>query len=125
MELLHSPQDYLFNLYVTNGSQAKRLWRQQIKEKWDHKCAYCDSTENLTIDHIVPQSKGGTNTAKNVVCCCHSCNHSKSHTPWEEWYSSQEFFSTDRYEKIKEWIKPDPPIDLFSYKPRRNFIVDK
>lgn len=125
MELLHSPQDYLFNLYVTNGSQAKRLWRQQVKEHWNHQCAYCGSTENLTIDHIVPQSKGGMNTAKNVVCSCHSCNHSKGHTPWEEWYSSQEFFSVENYVRIKEWMKPDPPTNLFSYKPRRNFIGNK
>lgn len=121
MELLHSPQDYLFNLHVTNGSQAKRLWRQQIKENWDHKCAYCNSSEQLTLDHIIPRSKGGMDNTKNVVCCCHSCNQSKGHTPWQEWYSSQEFFNSERLEKIKNWMKPDPPINLFSYKPRKNY----
>lgn len=120
MDLLHSPQDYLFNLQATKSGEAKRLWRQQIREKWDHKCAYCGSDQRLTIDHIVPQSKGGLDVTKNVVCCCHSCNQDKSHTPWEEWYFSQEFFSMERYEKIKQWIKPDPPINLFTYRPRRN-----
>lgn len=115
-----SPQEYLFNLYATSSSQAKRIWRQDIKENWNYECAYCGSKENLTIDHIVPRSKGGLDITKNIICSCHFCNQNKSHTPWEEWYSSQEFFSMERYEKIKNWIKPDPPINLFSYRPRRN-----
>jgi len=38
----------------------------------------------------------------------------------EDWYLSQEFFSVERYEKIQEWMKPDPPENLFRYRPRRN-----
>jgi len=79
MDLLHSPSEYLFNLRTTSSSEAKRLWRKEIKEKWENQCAYCGSKENLTIDHIIPQSKGGTDFTKNVVCCCHSCNQSKGH----------------------------------------------
>jgi hypothetical protein len=120
MTPLHSSKEYLFNLYTTSSGEARRLWRKQIKESWNHQCAYCGSEENLTIDHVVPQSKGGSDFTKNVVCCCHSCNQDKSHTPWEEWYFSQEFFSKERYEKIKTWMKPDPPSNLFSYRPRRN-----
>ena len=93
-----------------------------ITKKWKYKCAYCGSNKELTIDHVVPRSKGGTDFTKNVVCCCHSCNQSKSHTPWEEWYFSQEFFSLEKYNKIIEWMKPDPPSNLFLYKPRRNNV---
>lgn len=117
-----SPQEYLFNLYATNSSQAKRIWRQDIKNHWNHECAYCGSKENLTIDHIIPRSKGGLDTTKNIVCSCDSCNHNKGHTPWEDWYFSQEFFSVERYDKIKNWIKPDPPVNLFAYRPRRNNV---
>lgn len=117
---LHSPSDYLFHLYTTSSGEAKRMWRKHIKESWGHKCAYCGSEDNITIDHIIPQSKGGSDTTKNVVCCCHSCNHDKGHTPWEDWYFSQGFFDIDRYEKIKNWIKPDPPTNLYRYALRRN-----
>ena len=117
---LHSPKEYLFNLYTTSSGDAKRLWRKHIKESWENKCAYCDSEENLTIDHIVPQSKGGGDNTKNVVCCCHSCNQDKGHAPWEEWYSSQEFFCDERYEKIKDWVKIENPTELFAYRPRKN-----
>ena len=120
MEILSTPNHYLFNLETLSSSEAKKLWRRKIKERWDYECAYCGSTKNLTIDHVVPRSKGGTDFTKNVVCCCHDCNQSKSHTPWEDWYFSQEFFSMKRYNKINEWMEPDPPQNLFAYRPRRN-----
>jgi 5-methylcytosine-specific restriction endonuclease McrA len=66
MDPLQSPQDYLFNLQATSSTEAKRLWRKQIKESWDHKCAYCGSEENLTLDHVTPQSKGGSDTTDNL-----------------------------------------------------------
>lgn len=117
---LHSPKDYLFNLYTTSSAEAKRLWRKHIKEQWNHKCAYCESEENLTIDHIVPQSRGGSDTTKNVVCCCHSCNQNKGHEHWKLWYVQQDFYSEERFNKIEEWMKPDPPTNLYTYRPRRN-----
>ena len=101
MKLLSSPRQYLFNLETTSSNEAKRMWRKHIREKWKYKCAYCGSNKELTIDHVVPRSKGGTDFTKNVVCCCHSCNQSKSHTPWEEWYFSQEFFSLEKYDYTK------------------------
>ena len=82
MELYNSSSDYLFHLQTTSSADAKRMWRQSIKDKWDHKCAYCESTEYLTIDHIVPQCKGGSDFVTNVVCCCRFCNNSKSHIDW-------------------------------------------
>lgn len=65
---LQSPRDYLFNLETTSKSDAKRLWRKQIKESWDHKCAYCGSEDNLTLDHIVPQCKGGMDVKTKCSC---------------------------------------------------------
>ncbi len=42
------------------------------------KCARCGSREKLEYDHIVPISKGGSNTARNIELLCESCNRSKS-----------------------------------------------
>jgi hypothetical protein len=120
MELFASPKDYLFNLQTTSKADAKRLWRKGIREKWNHECAYCGSKENLTLDHIIPQSKGGLDVTKNVLCCCHSCNQSKGHIPWKEWYDRQEFYSEERNIVIYKWIEPEKPQDLFSYRMRRN-----
>lgn len=123
MGLLQSSQDYLFNLQTTSSSEAKRLWRKQIKESWNHQCAYCGSEENLTIDHIIPQCKGGMDFTKNVVCCCRSCNQSKGHEHWKLWYVQQDFYNEKKFKKIEEWMKPDPPTDLFSYRPRKNNVT--
>jgi 5-methylcytosine-specific restriction endonuclease McrA len=122
MELLHSPSEYLFNLRTTSSSEAKRLWRKEIKEKWENQCAYCGSEENITLDHIVPQCKGGLDIKTNVVACCHSCNQSKGHEHWKLWYVQQDFYSEEKLNKIEEWMKPDPPVNLFSYRPRRNKV---
>ncbi len=41
-------------------------------------CAKCGSTENLTIDHIVPRVRGGTNELANRQTLCAPCNQQKS-----------------------------------------------
>jgi hypothetical protein len=120
MGILQSPQDYLFNLQATSSSEAKRLWRKHIKESWNHKCAYCNSEENLTLDHVAPQSKGGLDVARNVVCCCHSCNQSKGHEYWKLWYVQQDFYNEDSLNKIEDWMEPPAPTNRYSYRPRRN-----
>ena len=117
---LHSPKEYLFNLCATSSGDAKRIWRKDIKESWNHKCAYCESEDNLTIDHILPQSKGGLDTTTNVVCSCHSCNQSKGHEHWKLWYVQQDFYSEERFDKIENWMKPPSPTNLYYYRPRKN-----
>jgi len=116
----HSFKDYLFNLETTNKADAKRMWRQSIKDQWEHKCAYCESEENITLDHIIPQCKGGLDVKINVISCCHSCNQSKGHDHWKLWYVQQDFYSEDKFNKIEEWMKPEAPADLYSYRPRKN-----
>jgi Holliday junction resolvasome RuvABC ATP-dependent DNA helicase subunit len=41
-------------------------------------CAKCGSQENLEYDHIIPVSKGGSNTARNIQLLCEKCNRAKS-----------------------------------------------
>ena len=120
MKIPPSPHSYVFNLQTTSSAEAKRIWRRKIKEEWEYECAYCGDDNDLTIDHVVPRSKGGADFTRNVVCCCKACNQDKGQTPWEEWYFSQEFFSNERHEKVKDWMKPETPTNLFSYRPRRN-----
>ncbi|MBF0103144.1 MAG: HNH endonuclease, partial [Desulfobacterales bacterium] len=38
----------------------------------------CGSRENLEYDHIIPVSKGGSNTARNIELLCEKCNREKS-----------------------------------------------
>lgn len=48
------------------------VWRRD-----QGKCARCGSRENLEYDHIVPVSKGGSNTVRNIELLCQDCNRAK------------------------------------------------
>ncbi|MGI0083110.1 MAG: HNH endonuclease [Nitrosopumilaceae archaeon] len=52
----------------------------------ERECVYCGAKENLSIDHIIPISKGGPNVASNKVLSCKSCNSSKRDKDIFEWY---------------------------------------
>jgi hypothetical protein len=51
--------------------------KSMIYKRDKHKCQYCGSTKNLTIDHIVPKSRGGQDTWENLVVACSTCNTKK------------------------------------------------
>lgn len=40
-------------------------------------CAYCGTTENLSVDHKRPISRGGSSEPENLQCLCRSCNSRK------------------------------------------------
>jgi hypothetical protein len=71
--------------FNSEASQEIERERTQIPEEvriavWRRdqgKCVRCGSRENLEYDHIVPVSKGGSNTVRNVELLCESCNRQK------------------------------------------------
>jgi len=68
--------------YKTIRSEACRFTSDKktikfISDKFGMKCLKCGSTENITIDHIIPVKLGGENTFDNIQPLCASCNSSK------------------------------------------------
>ncbi len=52
--------------------------RKNVFRRDDHRCQYCGERANdLTLDHVIPRSKGGPTTWENVVACCRRCNAKK------------------------------------------------
>ncbi len=66
---------------TVNGTE--RIWkvppvnRREVLRRDRHSCQYCGSTKRLTLDHIIPRSKGGQHTWNNVVTACEKCNSFK------------------------------------------------
>jgi len=64
-------------------SYTQRAWkipavnRREVLRRDKHTCQYCGSTKRLTLDHIIPRSKGGEHSWTNVVTACERCNSSK------------------------------------------------
>lgn len=59
--------------------------RHMIYSRDNHQCQYCGSYKNLTIDHVMPRSRGGDNSWTNLVTACVSCNTHKGDKTPEEW----------------------------------------
>jgi 5-methylcytosine-specific restriction endonuclease McrA len=52
--------------------------RREVLKRDNHTCQYCGSTKRLTLDHVIPRSKGGQHSWDNVVTACERCNSIKS-----------------------------------------------
>ena len=70
--------------YVGFRHSAIKVSRKRILKRDGYECGYCGSKRNLTIDHIIPRSRGGTNTWRNMVTCCNRCNNLKDNKTPEE-----------------------------------------
>jgi len=68
-------------------SRMIRLSRHALLARDEHRCQYCGRrfpSNQLSLDHVIPKSRGGTTTWENVVCCCLACNIKKGgRTPQE------------------------------------------
>jgi hypothetical protein len=63
--------------YVKLPYRGVLLNRQNIFRRDNFKCQYCGSSNNLTIDHVMPRSRGGGATWDNLVTACRHCNSRK------------------------------------------------
>lgn len=51
--------------------------KKNVMVRDGYECVYCGATERLTIDHILPASRGGKSTFENCVTACGECNAKK------------------------------------------------
>lgn len=58
-------------------SGARKVSRRAVLARDNHACQYCGSRSHLTIDHVIPRSRGGTTNWDNIVTSCAPCNARK------------------------------------------------
>lgn len=70
--------------YIKYRPTNLKVSRKRIFKRDKSTCQYCGSKKHLTIDHVLPRSRGGGNTWTNLVTCCSGCNVYKGNrTPKE------------------------------------------
>ena len=62
-----------------DGKQRRRvsLNRKNVFLRDKCRCVYCGSGHQLTVDHVIPKSRGGKDSWENLVTACAACNNMK------------------------------------------------
>lgn len=87
---LEKAYNQLFNPPVAYPSKVKKkrpipqTLRIAMLKRDGHACRYCGSEDDLTADHLVPESAGGETTLENLVTACRTCNMKKGVKSLEE-----------------------------------------
>jgi 5-methylcytosine-specific restriction endonuclease McrA len=70
--------------YIQIPYKKVSLTRQNVYKRDNNRCAYCGSRDDLTLDHVLPRSRGGADTWNNLVTACQKCNTLKGNRTPEE-----------------------------------------
>jgi len=70
--------------YVNIPYKGVVMSRHNIFRRDGGKCQYCGTKHDLTLDHVVPRSKGGKSTWTNLVTACKKCNSKKGDSSLEK-----------------------------------------
>ena len=88
-----------------------RQWRQSLHTYTGKSCIYCGNPSE-SIDHVLPQSRGGLSITSNCVPACLSCNGHKSDADVFDWYRRQRFYDPRRAMAIRAWMDGDLRLAL-------------
>ena len=78
------PAVICLNHYISIPYRRVLLNRVNLFRRDRGECQYCGSKKQLTIDHVVPRSKGGKSSWTNLTTACHRCNVLKGDKSPEE-----------------------------------------
>lgn len=62
---------------VPRDPRRRKITRRAVFARDSWTCQYCGSRGHLTVDHVIPRSRGGQSVWENIVASCASCNRRK------------------------------------------------
>jgi len=62
---------------IPHDTHKRKITRRAVFARDGWACQYCGSRGTLTVDHVIPRSKGGGSTWENIVASCAPCNRKK------------------------------------------------
>ena len=92
-EYQRNKERHLHRIYrrraVTRGASGAHTLAEWVDVllRYGGRCAYCGASGDMTKDHIIPISRGGSDCIDNIVPACLSCNASKGPKTIGEWCS--------------------------------------
>lgn len=74
------PHVIRLNAYVRvpRDPARRKITRRAVFARDGWSCMYCGARTSLTVDHVIPRSKGGASTWDNIVASCAPCNRRKA-----------------------------------------------
>ena len=85
--MLFEPDEDQIKLERNKARELRKSqwWKNRIGRGECHYCSERFTPKELTLDHIVPVSRGGRTTKGNCVPCCKECNNKKQSLTPVEW----------------------------------------
>lgn len=62
---------------IPRDQRRRRITRRAVFARDSWTCQYCGTTSHLTVDHVMPRSRGGASDWENIVTACAPCNRRK------------------------------------------------
>lgn len=129
--VFHVPSVIRLRAFVRRPRPRVKLSRREIFIRDRFTCQYCGCLEkDLTVDHIVPRSRGGRHEWTNVVTSCKACNHRKGSKSVQDARMELHtiaceprpgaYYTIERRLDLRhqpDWLKYLPGIELSSFHP--------
>ncbi|HET7295927.1 MAG TPA: HNH endonuclease [Gemmatimonadales bacterium] len=104
---------------VPHDAHRRKITRRAVFARDSWTCQYCGSRTNLTVDHVIPRSKGGSSSWENIVASCAPCNRRKGNrTPRQAGMHPRRAPRSPRAEIFIHVASPTIPTAWLQYLPQ-------
>ena len=104
---------------VPRDAHRRKITRRAVFARDSWTCQYCGSRSNLTVDHVIPRSKGGSSSWENIVASCAPCNRRKAdRLPRQAGMHPRHVPRTPRAEVFIHVASPTIPAAWLQYLPQ-------
>ena len=104
---------------VPRDTHRRKITRRAVFARDGWACQYCGSRTTLTVDHVIPRSKGGASSWENIVASCAPCNRRKGdHLPHQVRMHPRNAPRTPRPEVFIHVASPTIPAAWRQYLPQ-------
>jgi len=103
---------------IPRDAHRRKITRRAVFARDGWACQYCGAASNLTVDHVIPRSKGGPSSWENIVASCAPCNRRKGdRLPRQANMHPRRAPSTPRAEIFIQVASPTIPAAWRAYLP--------